>query len=101
MIPEEYSCDGLVVVEGRAFMVDIRHPDSSSGHGNGLPGLVEIEETGFPYAVGCGASSAYPILLAEKKRDGFNTKEHLKLAMEITADISPGVDRYFDYIQEN
>ncbi len=101
MIPEDYGCDGLVVVDGRAFMVDIRNPDPMSHHGNVLSGIVEIEETGFPYAVGCGASSAYPIMLAEKKREGFNTKDHLKLALEITADISPGVDRFFDYIQES
>ncbi len=100
MIPEDYGCDGLVVVRGRAFMVDIKHPDWNSNHGNVLGGIVEIEETGFPYAVGCGAASAYPILLAEKKREGYSTKEHLTLAMEIAADIAPGVDKFVDFISE-
>ncbi len=101
MLPQESQCHGLVAIQGRLYEVIICHPDDTSAHGNVLTGLIMIEEVSLPYAIGSGGPSAYPILLAERKRVGYSTKEHLKLAMDIAAEISPGVSKNVDYIQES
>lgn len=93
-IPADDECQALVAIQGRVYMVDVVCPDPEFG------GLIQIEESPMPMAVGCGSSSAIPILLAERKREGYSTKEHLQLAMEIAADLSPGVDGNVDFISE-
>lgn len=100
MIPQDAEMNGIVVIDSHVFAVDVRHPDDLSDHGNILTGIVEIEEMGTPYAVGCGASTALPILRYLKRQKGYSTKEDLKAAMYEAADLSPGCDHKVDIISE-
>lgn len=100
MIPGDDGMHGIVVIHGHVFAVDVRHPDDSAHHGNVLTGIVEIEEMGTPYAVGCGSSTATPILRYLKRQKGYSTKEDLRTAMFEAADLSPGCDFKVDIISE-
>lgn len=97
-IPPDSGVSLVVGIQGHAFVVDIDNPYDTEHTTKG--GLISIDEVSTPFATGCGGPSALPILLAERKREGHSTKEHLKLAMEIAADISPGCNNLIDFIQE-
>ena len=87
----------LLGIDGRAFVIDI-DPILEEGRVWGKA-VVESGEVLLPWSIGCGSDSALPILLAEKKEKGYNTREGLKKAMEIAAEISPGCDNNIDYIE--
>lgn len=99
-LDQDGDMGAILVLEHRVFLLDVRHPDEFSQHGNILTGIIEILEGPLPYAVGCGADLAKGALLAEKKRLGYNTRDGLRLAMEIAADISPGCSNQVDIISE-
>lgn len=94
-IPEDRATSVLIVVHKRAFTIDIgtvRNPDKQ------LLTVMDLDDAPFPFFIGCGTSSAIPILIAEKKEKGYNTKEMLIKAMEIAADISAGCDNNIDIV---
>ena len=101
-IPPDSSCELVVGIKGHIYTVNVDNPydDSIREFHSSRGGLIQIDEVSAPYATGCGGPSALPILLAEKKREKCSKKEHLQLAMEIAADISPGCDRNIDYVRE-
>lgn len=86
-------CALLVVVLGRLFVVELVHQDESGS------GLV-LDEAPLPWAMGSGADTTYPSLIEALQRDGQNTKEHLKTACELAAQIHPSVGLPLDYIQD-
>lgn len=98
-IPPDMAVELVVGLQGTVYTVNIDNPYSTDSVAKG--GLIQIDVVSTPYATGCGGASALPILLANKKLKGYNTREDLKLAMEIAADISPGCDNEIDYRSED
>jgi len=98
-LQKDQEIELLVGIGGRAFIVGF-----FSGYNPEVlvePSVIGVDEVALPFANGCGGNTAVPILVAEKKREGYSKKEHLTLAMEIAADISPGCDNNIDYISED
>lgn len=74
----------LVGYKGKLFLVVLDKEETED------QSSIEIEECSLPYALGSGDVAAKAVLLAENKREGYSTKEHLILAMQIACEISPG-----------
>lgn len=99
-LPPNTLCVALVCVNGRAYIVNISNVIEEGVHATPHGGVLIIDDAPIPYAIGCGGASAVPILISEKKKLGYSTKEHLKQAMEIAAEISPGCDNSVNFISE-
>ena len=97
-LPAEADCEILLAKENKLFVVTFRPGELERPLPE--PSIISIGEVKPPFAVGCGAASALPILLAKLKEVSYNTKEHLRLAMQTAADISPGCDGRVDFISE-
>lgn len=93
------TCSALIAINGKLFILDIFNPEEHLKEMN-LSRIVP-DTVPLPFAIGCGAPSAIPILLSEKQEIGYNTRAGLKKAMEIAAEISPGCDNNIDFIQED
>lgn len=99
-LPPETYCMVLIGIEGKAYTVEISN-HSETGDNSDSTSII-IDDAPIPYAIGCGSTSAIPILFSSKTSTGVNTKEQLKLAMSIAAEISPGCgSEPFDFIQDD
>ena len=91
-ITEDEYCRAIVVVSDKAYTVEILSNSDSE------LGKIIIDDAPLPYAIGCGASSAIPVLLDEFNQKGYNTKAGLTKAMAIAAELSPGCDANIDLL---
>lgn len=98
-IAVDEQCFALIGLQGQAYTLNIFNPEEDV-RGAGL-GRIVIDDAPLPYSIGCGSATALPILMFEKKRLGYSTKEHLTSAMELAGEISPGCDKSIDYIKED
>lgn len=98
-IAVDEQCLALIGIQGHAYTLNIFNPEEDI-QGSGL-GRIVIDDAPLPYSIGCGSSTALPILMLEKKKLGYSTKEHLISAMELAGEISPGCDAHIDFIKEN
>lgn len=99
-LSSEESCSMLVAAQGRLFTVDISNPEGDLEKSTTI-GRIILDDAPIPYAIGCGSSTALPILFAEQRKDGYNTKEGLINAVEIACEVSPGCSLPLDLIQES
>lgn len=98
-IPNKEECEALLVIYGKGYIVNIYNPNSDDFPNSA--GIIAVEPSPIPFAIGSGSSSAIPILLAEHKRDGYMKKDHLALAMQIASETISSVDNQIDYVSEN
>ncbi len=97
-LPQSVSAEILLGKDGKLFIISFTPGNTESGLNE--PSIISIGQVSAPFAVGCGAPSAIPILINKLKEVGYSTKEHLELAMQSAADISPGCDNQFDFLTE-
>lgn len=91
------GCDVLVVVQDFGYIINIYSEGADEGRGIVLS-RIQLDDAPIPYAIGCGAISALPVLIDECKSKGYNTKTGLIKAMNIAADLNNGCDNSIDYI---
>lgn len=92
------SCSLLVAVTGDVYQVDIMNPEEDIKEYS--LGRIIIDDAPAPFAIGCGADTAYSVLLNKKKEHKHNTKEHLIQAVEQACEVSPGCGLPIDIISE-
>lgn len=97
--PSSLECEIMIGKEGKLFIITFTPGDNKDVVVE--PSIISIGQVNLPFALGCGASTALPILLSKKKELGYSTKEHLELAMKTAAEISPGCDDKIDFIVED
>ena len=89
-------CSALFVVSNIVYTLDLYSAGSEESD-QGVSRII-LDDAPIPYAIGCGAASAMPILLEEFNKKGYNTKATILRAMQIAAEISPGCDANIDFI---
>lgn len=97
-LAKDESCSVLIGIEDRAFIVEIGNPEEDIKEM--VLSRIILDDVPLPFVIGCGAATAFPILLAECNSKGYNTKLTLTKAMQIAAEISPGADNNIDYRPE-
>lgn len=98
-LPPGTYCEVVIGISGEAWSMTIENPCLEESEF--LEGHVSVGRVSIPYATGCGGhGTADAILRYELKRKGYITKEELRQALEIVADISPGCDDEIDIIGE-
>lgn len=101
LLPPDTFVEVVIGIEGQVWSLIVQNPLSEGSHEQ-FAGSIDIGRIpSIPYVTGCGRSSAYSILMYELKRTGYLTHQHLKDALAITAEISPGCDGVIDIMSED
>lgn len=86
----------VIGIEGEVWSLIVNNPLPDS-HAN-FASEIQIQRVSTPYATGCGGIPALAVMKYEKKKQGYLTKQNLKDAVEIAAEISPGCDNVVDVL---
>ncbi len=94
------QCSILLGIRDRAYTIDIFSPFEDESKPFNISRMI-FDDAPLPYAIGCGAASAMPILIEEYRSKGYNTKQGMAKAMSVAAELNNGCDNSIDYIQTN
>lgn len=95
--PPDMYCEVVLGINGEAWSMIIQNPMGEDS--NEMAGDISVGRVSIPYATGCGGhGTADAIIRYEVMKKGYITKDELKSALEIVADISPGVGQPIDVI---
>lgn len=96
------ACTILIACLGRLYTIDISNPEEDVKEYS--MARVVLDDAPLPFAIGCGADSALPLLNKQYDINGYNTKEDLENAVQYACKVSPGCapnrDQTIDFIQE-
>lgn len=96
-IPSEMDAEIVIAISGKLYQAIISNPDPEK---EASSGLISLDEVSLPYATGCGGKVAWGSLLTQQRIDKYPKREHLKIALEIAAEVSPGCNAVIDVMSE-
>lgn len=90
------SCLLIIGLSGKGYVVDISNPEEE--YKEAPLARIVFDDIPIPFSIGCGSTSALPILLDEYNNKKYNTKATLTKAMIVAAEISPGCNASLDFL---